>query len=167
MCMEQEIANWDGKSASDIGEIYLRYQDEPFLTASLVELSQKPGLQKGTTWLLKRHFENGKAVSTTEVSAMFKLMSKINHWEAKLHILQCLPYISIRNSEKKIVEGFLRKGITDANKLVRAWAYSGFYELANQYDEYKLEARQLLDMAMKDEAASVRARGRKILKEDF
>lgn len=62
---------------------------------------------------------------------------------------------------------FLRNCLISDNKFVRAWAYNGFYELALQYPAYKTEVKKFLDMAMKDEAASVKARVRNILKRGF
>ncbi len=167
MNIEQEILNWDGKSSSDIGEIYNRHRNDDLLPKTLVELSQKPELQKGTTWLLKCHLENGKSMELKDTAALFRLAPKLKHWEEKLHFLQCLPYMTIGKAEKNIIEIFLRKCITDANKFVRAWAYNGLYELAREYPEYKPEVEQFFEMAMKDESASVKARIRNIMKAGF
>jgi hypothetical protein len=59
---------------------------------------------------------------------------------------------------------FLRTCLADENKFVRAWAYNGFYLLSQQYPEYQQETEQFFAMAMRDEAASVKARIRNILK---
>ena len=55
MSLEQEIVSWDGKSSSDIDAIYTRHCEEDSFASKMIELSQKLDLQKGTTWLLKRH----------------------------------------------------------------------------------------------------------------
>jgi hypothetical protein len=73
----------------------------------------------------------------------------------------------ISKNEIKTVEAFLRVSLTDSNKFIRAWAYNGFYEMAIQYPEYKNETKQFFEMAMRDEAASVKARIRNIIKKDF
>jgi len=62
------------------------------------------------------------------------------------------------------VEIFLRVCLLDNNKFVRAWAYKGFYELAVQYPK---ETRQFFEMAMRDEAPSVKSRIRNIMKKGF
>ena len=167
MHIEQEILNWDGKSSSDISEVYKRHCNDALLAITLIELSHKTELQKGTTWILKCYFENGKKMAPKEVAALLGLVPELKHWEAKLHILQCLPYITIGKTEKETLEVFLRKCLTDVNKFVRAWAYNGLYELACQYPEYKAEVAQIFEMAMRDEAASVKARIRKIMKAGF
>ena len=62
---------------------------------------------------------------------------------------------------------FLRNCLVDNNKFVRAWAYNGFYELAVQYPEYEKETKQFFEMAMRDEAPSVKSRIRNIMKKGF
>jgi len=98
---------------------------------------------------------------------VFKLLPQFGHWETKLHILQCIPFLQIAKTEKKEVEAFLRKCLVDNNKFVRAWAYNGFYEISVQYPEYRNETKQFFDMAMRDEAPSVKARIRNIMKMGF
>ncbi len=167
MSVEQEIISWDGKSSSDISAIYTRYKDNDTFLPQLVELSKQEALQKGTTWLLKHYLENGREIDTNQVSKMYKLLPQLNHWETKLHILQCIPYMQIAKAEKRDVETFLRKCLVDSNKFVRAWAYNGFYEISSQYPEYKKETMQFFEMAMRDEAPSVKARIRNLLKKGF
>ena len=79
-----------------------------------------------------------------------------------MHAIHAIP-----RTHKKNVETFLRECLVNDTKFVRAWAYSGLYELAFQYPEYKEEAKQLFEMAMRDEPASVKSRIRKVMKEGF
>ncbi len=164
MSIEQEIISWDGKSSTDIDAIYDRHSDENSFASEIINLSKQEGLQKGTTWLLKRHLENGQTITPSEIALVFKLLPKLGHWETTLHILQCIPFLQIAKTEKMEVEAFLRKCLVDNNKFVRAWAYNGFYEISAQYPEYRNETKQFFEMAMRDEAPSVKARIRNIMK---
>lgn len=167
MSIEQDIKNWDGKSSSDIAALYVRYGNTDHFVKNIVEISSVADLENGATWLLKRHLESGQIIEECQVSKIFELLPNLKHWESKLHILQCIPYISIANTKKKEIEFFLRKCLNDENKFVRAWAYNGFYELSLQYPEYIAETKQFFEMAMRDEAPSVKARIRNIIKNDF
>jgi len=167
MSIEQEIINWDGKSSDEIDAIYCRHNDDNFFISQIIELAQQEPLQKGATWLLKRHFEGGRQIEESQIAKIFGLLPNLKNWETKLHILQSLPYMKIANTEKKEIEFFLRKCLTDKNKFVRAWAYNGFYELSMQHSEYMAETKQFLEMAMRDETPSVKARIRNILKKGF
>ncbi|ABD81565.1 hypothetical protein [Saccharophagus degradans] len=167
MSLEQEILNWDGKSSADISEIYSHYSCDSDFTITLVDFCKPKDLQKGATWLLKKHLERNHRLSTAQIATIYQLVSNLNGWEAKLHILQSMAYMPVGEKEKQGVEVFLRNCLISDNKFVRAWAYNGFYELALQYPAYKTEVKKFLDMAMKDEAASVKARVRNILKRGF
>lgn len=167
MSIEQEIKNWDGKSSSDIGAIYSRYSNEDCFVPQLIELSGRKDVEKGATWLLKHHLEKKHKLDTGAVATIYKLAPKLENWEAKLQILQSMTNMPIGKAEKSSVECFLRDCLMDENKFVRAWAYNGFYEISLQYPEYKNETKNFFEMAMRDEAPSVKARIRNIVKNGF
>lgn len=167
MSLHQELTNWDGKSANDIGEIYERHASDKTLLQSLIDLLNQEATQKGATWLIKHSLENNKQIDQNQTKALFSNLDKLKEWESKLHLLQILAYLTIDKPDKKKVEHFLRICLTDTNKFIRAWAYNGFYELAKQYPEYKEETKQFFEMAMKDEAPSVKSRIRNIMKQGF
>ncbi len=165
--MAHEIAEWDGKSVHDLQYMYDRYFSTSSFVPKIIDLSKQESLQKGATWLLKRHLENTGCLGASEVKAVCQLLPKLEHWEAKLNILQCIPYMPILKTQKEKVEIFLRTCVVDDAKFVRAWGYNGFYELAVQYPEYQGEANRFFEVAMNTEAASVKARIRNIRKKGF
>ena len=167
MSLEQAILAWDGKSADDIEAVYLRYQGVSGFAASAVELTRRRDLETGATWLLKRHLQLGGRLSAAETTELFELAPGLQAWEARLHLLQSMLYLRIVEAEREKVEAFLRCSLQDDNKFVRAWAYGGFYELAKQYPAYRDEAQQLFELALRDEAPSVKARIRNVMKQGF
>lgn len=167
MSLHSDIAKWDGKTTSDISAVYVRYQNHGSMLEELIEYLDDPLVQKGATWLLKRHIESTEPLSTKSTKDILGKLSSLTHWESRLHLLQCIPHLSIPEVRKNRVESFLRRCLLADNKFVRAWAYGGFYELARQYPAYRQEAEQFMEMAMRDEPASVRARVRKVSSEGF
>ncbi len=167
MSLEQAIRAWDGRSADDIEAVYLRFRDESGFAANTIELSGLAELETGATWLLKKHFENGGRLSAQQTTRLFELAVGLTTWEARLHLLQSLLYLRIAETDRQAVEAWLRKGLADQNKFVRAWAYSGFHELARQYPDYRDEVGRLFEMALRDEAASVKARIRNLARQGF
>jgi len=95
------------------------------------------------------------------------LLPELLSWQSKLHVLQSLPYLDIPSKDKRKLECFLKQALADKNKFVRAWAYNGFYVLSRQYSEYEEYAAQIIGLAMQDEAPSVKARIRNIMKQGF
>lgn len=167
MTFASEIRQWDGKSVVDIEAVYNKYCDKKSFVAGVVSHIEKPACQKGATWLLKRHLETGNKISPADIKKVYACLPKLEGWESRLHVLQTIPYMPIENPEKKKVEIFLRHNLSDQNKFIRAWTYNGFYELARTYPEYMEETRQFFEMAMRDEAPSVKSRIRNILKQGF
>lgn len=167
MSIEQELFNWNSKSTNDIEKIYEKYYEEPTFLSKIISLSKRKEIQKGATWLLKRYVESGHKVKIMDTKNIYSILPELEDWEAKLHILQSIDYMPIGESEKFIVERFLRDYIVSEKKLVRAWAYNGFYRLSIQHKEYKEEAKIMFEIAMKDEVASVKARIRNIMKKGF
>ncbi len=172
--LKQAINGWDGKSSDDIDAIYSGFAHELSLIDDLLLCLNDETLQSGATWLFKRHLE-GKGVGSNknfgsskinanQIVCLYKQLPQLKHWSARLHLLQTINVLPIDLAVKEIVEHFLRRCLTDDNKFVRAWAYNGFHLLQQQYPEYKPEVDEFFALAMRDEAASVKARIRNILK---
>jgi len=104
-------------------------------------------------------------LSSAELKLVFQCLPDLIEWETKLHVLQCLSYLTVGKQDVPPLETFLRECLASENKFVRAWAYNGFYELSLQYPQFQVEVDQLLQQALEDEAASVKARVRNILKQ--
>lgn len=154
MSLETEIAEWDSKSKDAISGVYERYCDQPDFLAILVTLLDDEPLQTGATWLLKHHFdENGAALNNDLVAAIYAKTPLLKHWESKLHILQCVDHLPIPPAQRAAAERFMRSCLQDEAKFVRAWAYSGFQKLAEQFPELQPEAVEILETALKTETA--------------
>ena len=167
MSLEQDINQWDGKCAADIADIFKLYKEKSGFVDALIHLLPVGSAEKGATWLLKTWLDQGGPLSKEQSDGIIDCFDSLRYWESKLHLLQSLASLTIDAEHKLLVERFLRSTLVDNNKFVRAWSYNGFYELARRYPEYKEETKRFFDMAMRDEAASVKARIRNILKTGF
>lgn len=167
MSIEQDLSNWDGKSATDIQGLYDARHREPDFADAIIELSFVLAFEKGATWLLKAWLEDGNTLEQSKISKIYESLSQLEHWEAKLHLLQIIPFMPVTEADKENVYNFLKTTLTSQNKFVRAWSYNGFYEISRQHSKYLNETKQYFEMAMRDEAPSVKARIRNIMKKGF
>tara|TARA_R110002073_G_scaffold317798_2_gene491492 strand:+ start:376 stop:879 length:504 start_codon:yes stop_codon:yes gene_type:complete len=167
MHIEQEIASWDGKSAADIKAIYDAHSAEADFSDTIIALSLTDACEKGATWLLKAWLEAGNNLEQAQIAKIYGSLDQLKNWEARLHVLQSIPFMSIADAQRINVYNFLRNTLIDQNKFVRAWSYNGFFELSRQHSEYINETRQYFEMAMRDEAPAVKARIRNIMKKGF
>ena len=162
--LKVQLSNWDGKQTDVIGQIYTDLSNQAAFIDDCIVLLTDSELQAGASWLLKRHCDSGQVIHPQQVAAIFDCLDQLQHWQAKLHILQSMQHLPVNPEQLKPVRLFVKNAINDDNKFVRAWAYDGLYQLALQYPEHEQEAREFFEMAMRDEAASVKARIRNILK---
>ena len=163
----KDVLCWDGKSAEDIEQIYIEYHAEVGFRTNVIALCLDEQLSVGGTWLLKRYLESGGKLSDDEQQAILARLTRYQHWEAKLHILQVLAHFSITKQTRRVLEPFLRHGLSDINKFIKAWSFNGLYELAVQYPELQNEVTELLNLALVHEPASVKARVRRLIKKGF
>lgn len=166
--IREALSSWDGKSVDTLNDLYCRFSHDSSFIQTIISFIESTNAQtstkKGVTWLLKKHLESGGSLSLSHQNLIYASLHPDEHWENRLHLLQCIPYIPVPPGKVKHLEDFLRKSLQDSNKFIRAWAYNGFYDLSQQFPEYKEEAEHFLTLAMKDEAPSVKARIRNIMK---
>lgn len=165
--LETAIAAWDGESADDIRAIHTANFPQQAYIEALFDLLASGRQVTGVTWLLKAAIEAGFRPSEEQATIVCESVQCLDRWEAVLHVLQCMEYFPVPGEQKDSMHKFLRSRLTDDKKFVRAWAYSGFFFLARKYPEYQSEATQLFEVAQRDEAASVKARVRKMAKLGF
>lgn len=162
--LTEELGTWDGRSTAALQSIHERHSvEEDFVAAILVHLADA-NLQWGATWLLKRHLELGNPLSAPECRSILGSLSAQQDWESKLHLLQCLPHLTIAHEDRAGLERFLEACVRSDRKFVRAWAYSGYNELALRFPQYREAVDGMLARAAASESASVRARIRNLRK---
>ena len=160
MSLKSDIAAWDGKSAADIRAVYADHAHTRGFLARLVKLAADRGCEVGATWLVKHHLETDTTVMNSSVAeTWYACVKSLTHWEARLHLLQCMPHVPVPKSCVRQVRTFLDECIASEHKFVRAWAYTGYCELARAHPRFRAQALELLDDGERhDPAASVRAR---------
>ena len=169
MSLRSDIASWDCKSAADIGAVYDAHAGKRGFLKNIVSLTSEPELAVGTTWLIKHHFDEGGGALPDELALeLFGYTDKLDRWESKLHVLQCMQHIPVPTKRAAKVERFVSSCFSVENKFVRAWAYSAYRDLAAAHPKYRAQAEAMLEDALSTETAgSVLARVRRALKQGF
>ncbi len=167
MKIADAIAAWDGKSVEYLKKLYISSTSSRQLAASLLRLMKRKDLQPGASWMLKQHLSAGHRLTPAQESTLASMLPDLADIDCKLHVLQCMQYMSIGKQHCDAYASFVSECLAADNKFVRAWAYSGLYELAVRHPAYRKEAKATLTRATQDPAASVRARARATLKKGF
>jgi hypothetical protein len=163
MEIKSAIKDWNGRSTEGLEILFETYGNEAGFSDQIIGYLADAATQTGASWLLKRYLESEGEINPSQISKIFVQLPELSDWATKLHILQSIAFIPIDYIDAERVEMFLRSNLNDKNKMVRAWAYNGFAELARQYPEYREESEALLAAALNDKSAAVRARVRNIV----
>ncbi len=169
MDIAAEIAAFDGKRTDVLEALAARLTPDARIVDGLCALAGRDdtNFQSGATWLLKRFQEGGASFTPEQVGRLLDLLAQVSSWDAKLHLLQMLHHWDVPQSVAETLVSVMKgSGYVGApNKFVRAWAYNGLAVLADGHPAYREEVAALLTAAERDEAASVRARIRAIVRE--
>lgn len=157
------IKAFDGKDTGPLEEVADNLSPSTQKIAGLIKNLQASDLvSQGASWILKRWWEKGWKFSEQESTELIEALLQAQDWQLRLHLLQILPGLVVAKSQHRELYYHLRHSLEEKNKFVRAWTYNGLAELAKQYPQYRDEVVKLLELALKDEAASVKARIRNI-----
>lgn len=160
------IAEYDGKASDSLASIAARIDPSPAVLQGLCDLvcSDDARIQSASSWLLRRYVSAGAILSQMQTEQALTILTASCHWEARLHILQMMGDLTLPASRVEQLWLTLIEQTTDGNKFIRAWSYHGLAVVADQHPPYREPALTLLAAADQDEAASVRARIRRIRK---
>lgn len=162
----EALRSFDGKHVTPLEALAQELHSRNDGIDELLTLARKDkaALQTPATWVLKRLQELGAQFTKTHTTQVLDCLEHLEHWEARLHLLQMLDGLSIAPRNAAKANKRLKDWLEDPNKLVRAWTCSGLCVIADQHPKFRPEARALLHEAQNDAAASVRARLRKLYK---
>ncbi|KAA3604629.1 MAG: hypothetical protein DWQ06_04085 [Calditrichaeota bacterium] len=168
MDLLSELNFFDGKRVKSLEQVFEKYKFNEFFLLQLVKFVriEDSKTQTASTWLIKKSLEESLTLEPSLLGKLFTSLKFVEgNWEAELHLCQILHFVEFQKDYKNEIESFVRKCLKSENKFVRAWSYSAFYKLSLDFEEFESEVKMLLESALENEAASVKARIRRILKE--
>lgn len=160
------IAEYDGKHSDSLAAVAASVDPSREVLAALGDFvgGADRNAQSAASWLLRRYVEAGAVLSPQESEQVLATLIECEHWQTRLHILQMMGHVTLPASRVERLWRALDEYRQDANKFLRAWSYFGAAVVADQYPRYRDRALGWLAAAERDEAASVRARVRRIRK---
>lgn len=159
------LLNWDGKTTALLEETFADYHEHPGFIVTLIEMCKTEDLQRGATWMLKHHHDQKLSPLSEDLTRLhLSALPELQHWEAKLHVLQYLDRLTIPDEQRAIACSFVQKETGSENKFVRAWAFFGLATLAARFPDRSAETLKHLFLAQDTEkAGSVKVRIRKAI----
>lgn len=163
--MRERLAEFDGKATSILGEAEAALAAAPGYRDALITLAaaRDANVSSGATWLLKSALENGAVLSDANIAVLSKRLPEISAWQAQLHVCQCVRLMSVPPSHASAFATWLDPLLSHQRPFLRAWSLDALYRLSRQHSGYGPAFADALARAERDDAASVRARARKLV----
>ena len=163
--LEDALGDYDGKHADVLKEL----RDEITPNAPVLRQAVKLALHdderiaQGATWLLWAWLTGGAGLTPSTNSLLVASLARMQDKWVLLHVVRCLPLMTIPPSEAKPCVAFLQRCLAGKLPFLRAWAVDSLHRLALQHPCYADVSRQALEAGAEDPAPSVRKRVQKIL----
>ena len=164
-----DLIAWDGKDTDWLEQFYrVNVEDSSFeelIYLWPIELEGSDRLYISLSHLLKQHCDKGYIVRAKQNRSILSVLENEPHWQTLLHILQSFKSFELIEEDRASWERVLKSALSSENKFVRAWSYYAWALFADRFPRYKPEVNDYIEMALRDEAASVKARIRQMQKQ--
>ena len=158
------LETYDGVATSILTETQKLCNDGPDFLEKIISLIAYPSekISEGATWILKAEIENGAALPPDYVDLICDKLDHIQSWQAILHILQLSDKLTLTSNQAQMISCWAEKFLDHQRPFLRAWSLNALIKamMASTANAEIIES--ILSRAEEDEAASVRARARKL-----
>ncbi|MEO0440968.1 MAG: hypothetical protein AAF067_08845 [Pseudomonadota bacterium] len=158
------LRTYDGRAISILGEIEAEFGAGDDYLDKLITFAahEQVEVSDGATWLIKSALENGARFSAGQTAALCQTVSDTTTWQAQLHVCQSVQYLDLSQTDAAVMAEWLKPLLTHDRPFLRAWSLDALCRIGVVHEEYAEAAREALATADEDNAASVRARARKL-----
>lgn len=158
------LRKYDGKAVTILGELEAEYADYPDYLDGLIVLmaDRETVVSDGATWLIKSALEKGGRLSPDQAAQFVGHFCALEGWAGKLHVCQTMQYIEIPCDRADTAAQWVTGLLEHDRPFVRAWAIDALCRIAVQHASFRDVASDAVQNGGRDNAASVRARCRKL-----
>lgn len=131
-------------------------------TLILLSADAADHISTAATWLLKNFLETGGSLASVQVERLIERLPAVTARGAQLHVCQSVRFLEIPPNYAASLLVWLRPLRSSKHPFLRAWSIDATCEMALQRPNAMPEARNVLEAALSDPSASVKARARAI-----
>ena len=162
--LRRDLSAFEGRNLTVLGEIAVRYQGCTDYLDGLVTLADDADgkVSSGSTWLLKAHLEAGGDLTRKQSGRLISCFANVDDWTSTLHLCQSVRYLVPNSQEAEHIVRSLRPLLAHDRPFLRAWSLDALCHVSSLHSAFADMAKDALDAAARDPAASVRARARNL-----
>jgi len=166
MSLVDEILRFDGKRVDEMkAAIANNPSDDEWHAVVSYFVHPEASYQVASTWSVKCALEADMTLPTDVCTSLVESAGSLVGWEPKLHLLQCVRYLDLKEPQMDKLLVFAHACATNQKVLVRVWSLDAIVRLGLRVHGPTEPLGQRILSALEDKAASMRARARNLLKE--
>ncbi len=162
--LRRDLLAFDGRNLTALGEIAARHEGNLGYLDGLVALADGTNGQvsDGATWLVKAYLEAGGELTKPQCGMLISKLETVENWVSKLHLCQVVRYLSPNVQEAEEIVRWLLPLLSHDRPFLRAWSLDALCHVSALNSAYANRAVEALNSAIRDPAASVRARAKNL-----
>ena len=162
--LARALREYDGKAVSLLNETIARFGGEAWFYDAVVDLcgDEASYVAEAATWIVKAHLDEGGDFAPEQTERYLDAVHGLKSWQAQLHACQSIDRLVVEAEQAASLADWLEPLLTHERPFLRAWSLNALCRLAEAHPALEPRARKGLDRAAEDDAASVRARARKL-----
>ena len=98
--------------------------------------------------------------------ALLRVAASVKQQEVRWHLAQMLPRLELAPGERRQVQAFLREWLDDRSRIVAVCALQALWDMARHETRTQASLRALVAHCAEEGAPSLRARARRLLREE-
>jgi hypothetical protein len=167
--LRQVCESFDGRHTDDLERTLRQCSDRRALLDCTLAIARRGGADRfmvAATWLILNASRRDAEFVDRHAKRWVTMLAAADHWEVRLHLLQLLDGVDMALSlgapERTALFKAATRSASDDNRLVRAWSLSVLGRLGGHLRSAQGRIAALIAHAEEQEAASVKARIRRL-----
>lgn len=158
------VRDYDGRDVEPLAKAYKAFASADGFTDHVLRLCSADNALEGeaATWLLKAIMDDGGGLTPAQTRQLVGIAGHFSSWQAQLHVCQCIGRLEVEPDDADRLVDWLTPLLSNERPFLRAWSLDALSALAEQHAVYGDAFSNALSVAGSDDAASVRARARKL-----
>lgn len=158
------VRNYDGRDVEPLAKAYQAFASVGGFTDEVLKLCRSANALEGeaATWLLKAFMDDGGRLTAAQTRQLIDIAGDFSSWQAQLHVCQCIRKLETEPEDANVLVEWLMPFLSSERPFLRAWSLDALSAITEQHASHREVFSSALSKAASDDAASVRARARKL-----
>ena len=124
--------------------------------------SNQGHVSEGASWILKAELEGDVTLTTSQTAQLMDQLTDVKAWQTQLHLCQLARWLTLSTPQAIAFSSWASAFSDHPRPFLRAWSMDARWQIAQAHPALMPEVSAVIEAALSDPAASVRARARNL-----